>query len=50
MGLDRVAQGQNKTEGKFICRDEPAGSVNLKALLCKRYKMEENDGTQVDFS
>jgi len=34
-------------EGPF---DGPAGSVNMRALLCKIYKVEEGDDTQVRLS
>ena len=34
-------------EGPF---DPGCGSVNLRALLCKIYKVEENDDAHVDFS
>ena len=34
-------------EGPF---DGPAGSVNMRALLCKIYKVEEGDDTQVNLS
>ena len=34
-------------EGPF---DPAAGSVNLRALLCRIYKAEENDDTEVDLS
>jgi thiosulfate reductase/polysulfide reductase chain A len=30
--------------------DGPAGSTNMRALLCKIYKVEEKDDTQVRFS
>jgi len=34
-------------EGPF---DGPAGSVNMRALLCRIYRVEEDDDTQVSFS
>jgi hypothetical protein len=30
--------------------DGPAGSTNMRALLCKVYKVEEGDDTEVRFS
>jgi anaerobic selenocysteine-containing dehydrogenase len=30
--------------------DGPAGSVNMRSLLCKIYKVDENDDTKVCFS
>ncbi|MBW1763714.1 MAG: dehydrogenase, partial [Deltaproteobacteria bacterium] len=50
-GAERVlpsnANVLTSDEGPF---DGPAGSVNMRALLCKIYKMEEGDDTQVSFS
>ena len=50
-GAERVltsnANVLTSDEGPF---DGPAGSVNMRALLCKIYKVEEDDDTKVSFS